>query len=122
MKSILDSVKKMLGIELEHDFYDEAIVMHINSAFMTLHQLGIGPPEGFSISDNITEWTEFLSEEQLKLLGSLKTFIFLKVKLVFDPPTSSYVLSSVDASIKEAEWRMKVQFEKPIVIETEEEE
>lgn len=120
MKSILDSIKKMLGIELEHDFYDEAIIMHINSAFMTLNQLGVGPKEGFAIESNVSEWEDFIPADKLVLLTTLKTYVFLKVKLVFDPPTSSFVLSSIDATLKEAEWRMKVLVEEPVLIETEE--
>jgi len=115
MKSILDSVKQMLGIEAGHTFYDEAIIMHINAAFMNLNQLGVGPVEGFQIQDSTTEWSDFLSEEKQLVLGYLKTYVFLKVKLIFDPPTSSFVLSAMDNNIKESEWRIKVQMEKPSV-------
>jgi hypothetical protein len=105
----------MLGIEAGHTFYDEAIIMHINAAFMNLNQLGVGPVEGFQIQDSTTEWSDFLSEEKQLVLGYLKTYVFLKVKLIFDPPTSSFVLSAMDNNIKESEWRIKVQMEKPSV-------
>lgn len=105
MISILTSVKKMLGIEAEYDHFDADIIMHINSVFMILTQLGIGPAGGFTIEDDTTTWFDFLPANDLSLEG-VKTYIYMKVRLMFDPPTSAAVLSSMERQISELEWRL----------------
>lgn len=114
MESILTSIKKLLGIMEEYEHFDQDIIMHINSAFMVLTQLGVGPSEGFSISDGTAIWTDFVSD--LTKVEAIKTYVYLKVKSVFDPPTSSAVIDSIDRTIKELEWRLNV------VVETKSEE
>ena len=84
MESILTSIKKLLGITEEYDQFDPDIIMHINSVFMILTQLGVGPAEGFSIEDDTAVWTDFIQD--VKKLESVKTYVYLKVKLAFDPP------------------------------------
>ena len=84
MDSILTSIKKLLGITEEDTSFDTDVIIQINSAFMILNQLGVGPEEGFIISDDMATWDEFLPEG--KQLEGVKTYIYLKVKLVFDPP------------------------------------
>lgn len=110
MESILTSIKKMLGITEEDTTFDADIIMHINSVFMTLTQLGVGPSAGFYIEDSITEWPEFTSD--LQKLQSIKTYVFLKVKLLFDPGSiGSSTLASYERQIQELEWRLNVQAE-----------
>ena len=109
MESILTSIKKLLGITEEYDQFDPDIIMHINSVFMILTQLGVGPAEGFSIEDDTTVWTDFIQD--VKKLESVKTYIYLKVKLAFDPPLSSAVIESMNRLINELEWRLNVAAE-----------
>ena len=109
MESILNSIKKLLGPGMEYDHFDPDIIIHINSAFSVLTQLGVGPAEGFFINDEAEKWEDFLPEE--KMIHSVKTYIYLKVKLVFDPPLTSAVLESMKEQIKELEWRLPVAVE-----------
>lgn len=109
MESILISIKKLLGITEEYDQFDPDIIMHINSVFMILTQLGVGPAEGFSIEDDTAVWTDFIQD--VKKLESVKTYIYLKVKLAFDPPLSSAVIESMNRLINELEWRLNVAAE-----------
>ena len=109
MESILISIKKLLGITEEYDQFDPDIIMHINSVFMVLTQLGVGPSEGFSIEDDTAVWTDFIQD--IKKLESVKTYIYLKVKLAFDPPLSSAVIESMNRLINELEWRLNVAAE-----------
>jgi hypothetical protein len=111
MESILTSIKKLLGIEEEYDHFDPDIIMHINSTFMTLNQLGVGPVEGFSIVDETSTWTDFIADNMK--LEAVKSYIHLKVKLLFDPPSSSAVIESINKSINELEWRLNVIAETP---------
>ena len=109
MESILTSIKKLLGITEEYDQFDPDIIMHVNSVFMILPQLGVGPAEGFSIEDDTAVWTDFIQD--VKKLESVKTYIYLKVKLLFDPPLSSAVIDSTNRLINELEWRLNVAAE-----------
>lgn len=109
MDSILTSIKKMLGISKEYDAFDAVLIMHINSVFMNLNQLGVGPNEGFSIMDETDQWTDFISEDQR--LEAIKSYMYLKVKLLFDPPMNSSVTESINRQINELEWRLNVTAE-----------
>ena len=109
MESILTSIKKMLGITEEYEHFDSDLIIHINSVFMILTQLGVGPPSGFSIQDKSTTWKEFISDETK--LQLVKSYMHMKVKLLFDPPLSSAVLASMEKMIAEAEWRLNVAAE-----------
>ena len=107
MESILTSIKKLLGIAEEYTHFDNDIIMHINSVFTTLTQLGVGPSEGFFIEDDSTYWTDFIAD--LSKLHAVKTYIYLKVKLVFDPASvGSSTLASYERQIQELEWRLNV--------------
>ena len=108
MESILTSIKKLLGITEEYEHFDADIVMHINSVFMILTQLGVGPSEGFSIKDKSTTWNEFVSDNQLE---SVKSYMHMKVKLMFDPPLSSAVMECMNRMISEFEWRLNIAAE-----------
>lgn len=111
MDSILNSIKKLLGITAEDDSFDIDIIMHINSVFLTLNQLGIGPDEPFSIQDELTIWEEFFGEEPS--VEMVKTYMYLKVRLLFDPPSSSAVLGAIERNISELEFRLNVAAETP---------
>lgn len=109
MESILTSIKKLLGIAEEYEFFDEDIIMHINSVFMILNQLGVGPSDGFRIEDKTTTWDDYISDN--KNLDAVKSYIHLKVKLLFDPPLSSAVIESMKQMIQELEWRLNITAE-----------
>jgi hypothetical protein len=104
MESILTSIKKMLGIAEEYEHFDPDIIMHINSAIMSLTQIGVGPSNGFMIEDETTAWSDFIPEAIN--LEAVKSYIYLKVKLLFDPPTNSTVIASYERQITEYEWRL----------------
>ena len=106
MESILTSIKKLLGISAEYEHFDQDLVIHINSVFMTLTQLGVGPEEGFSISDEDAIWSDFLKDK--KLLEAVKSYMYLKVRLLFDPPASSTVMESMNRMANEFEWRLYI--------------
>lgn len=110
MESILTSVKKMLGITEDYEHFDSDIVMHINSVFMILSQLGVGPTNGFTILDKSNTWDEFLPTDN-KNFEAVKTYMYLKVRLIFDPPLSSAVMEAMKQMINELEWRLNVEAE-----------
>lgn len=111
MESILTSVKKMLGITEEYTHFNKDIVMHINSVFSVLNQLGVGPDEGFVITGADALWTDFLPEG--KKLEMVKSYMYLRVRLLFDPPTSSSVMDAVNRQASELEWRLNVAVDPP---------
>ena len=106
MESILTSIKKMLGITEEYDHFDADLIMHINSVFMILTQLGVGPSEGFRIEDELATWSDIIPAD--KNFEIIKSYMHLKVKMLFDPPLSSVVLGSMERMISEFEWRINV--------------
>ena len=107
MESILNTIKKMLGFEEDYDAFDTDIIVNINMVFNILLQLGVGPAEGFVITGPSETWSEYL-DDTLKL-EMVKTYIYLKVKQIFDPGTSSALNNAIDNQIKELEWRLNVQ-------------
>lgn len=109
MDSILTSIKKLLGITEDCTDFDSDIVMHINSVFMVLNQLGVGPANGFRIEDESAEWNEFIDDEEC--LDAVKSYMHLKVKLLFDPPLNGSVMEATKQMINELEWRLNVQAE-----------
>lgn len=114
--SILTSTKKILGITKDYTAFDFDIITHINAAFSTLNQIGIGPEDGFMIEDKNSFWEEYeVPNNQLNLV---KTYIFLKVKFIFDPPGTSFVLESIENQIKEFEWRLKTMREEELWIQS----
>ena len=104
--SILTSIKKMLGVAEDYTEFDEDIITHINSVFLNLTQLGVGPEEGFMIEDDTAAWEDFINDSIR--LQAVKTYMYLKVKLLFDPPLSSSVTESFTRMIAELEWRLNV--------------
>lgn len=105
-ESILNSVKKVLGIDPDYDAFDTDVIIHINSVFSILNQLGLGPQEGFMIEDDSATWGDFLLDDMR--LNSVKTYVYLKVRIIFDPPTLGYVLTALQEQTKELEWRLNV--------------
>ena len=104
--SILTSVKKLLGLTEDYTYFDADIIMHINMAFMVLYQLGVGTSAPFSIEDKTAVWSDFVGDAQD--LNGVKTYVYLKVKQVFDPPQSSAAAEAIKQSIAELEWRLNV--------------
>lgn len=109
MNSILTSIKKLIGIAEECEDFDDDIIIHINSAFSTLNQIGIGPDEGFVIEDDSKEWSEY--SDNLLIIGLVKTYVYLQTKLLFDPPSSGTLMESINRKISEIEWRLNVIYE-----------
>ena len=105
-ESILASIKKLLNVDPEDQSFDTDIVVLINGEFMTLQQLGIGPDEGFAISDYSTCWTDFFDDK--KLIDAVKTYVYMRVRMVFDPPASSVVADAINNKIAELTWRLNV--------------
>lgn len=103
-ESILTSIKQLLGIAEEYEHFDPNIIMHINSVFSILTQMGVGPAAGFSIKDKSAVWSDFISEESK--LEAVKSYINMKVRLLFDPPLSSAVIECMNRMISEFEWRL----------------
>lgn len=112
MESILTSIKKLLGIAEEYTHFDADLIIHINSVLSILTQIGVGPAEGFSIKDKTSVWGDFIPENSnLELPGIrelIKSYVYMKVKLLFDPPLISAVIESTNRIISELEWRIQV--------------
>lgn len=107
MTSILTSIKKLLGVSEADTNFDTDITIHINTVFTVLTSLGIGPAEGFLITGKDDNWETFLGEGTA--YNSVETYMYLKVKLIFDPPTSTNVFTAFENTAKELEWRLVVQ-------------
>lgn len=105
-ESILVSVKKLLGIAPEYEVFDTDIILHVNSALSVLTQLGIGPSKGYMIRDANDMWSDFVKDDPRQEL--LKVYVYLRVRLIFDPPSSSSVIEAINNQIKEYEWRLTV--------------
>lgn len=109
MESILDSIKKLLGIQPEYRAFDEDLIIHINTVFIILNQLNVGPEEGFMIVDGSESWDDFIKGINETMV---KTYIYLKVRLMFDPPTSGILVESMNSMISELEWRLFLEGDK----------
>ena len=118
MESILTSIKKLLGIAEEYTHFDSDLIIHINSVLSILTQIGVGPAEGFSIKDESSVWEDFVPENSKWEL--IKSYTYMKVKLLFDPPLSSAVIESTNRIISELEWRIQVAADPVKTIEEEE--
>ncbi len=103
-QSILKSVKKILNIDPMYTVFDLDIITHINSTFSTLQQLGIGDPDGFMIEDDEALWVDFIGADPR--LNQVKTYICLKTRILFDPPTTTYLIGALEKQIQELEWRL----------------
>lgn len=119
-ESILTSIKKLLGIAEDYEHFDQDIIIHINTALMILTQIGVGPSEGFFITDKSATWADFINgdsetvtigfdgatETGISSIGGLKTYVYIKVKLVFDPPQNSFTIDALNKQALEYEWRL----------------
>lgn len=108
-ESILNSTKHALGLTDEYTVFDDVVILHINTAFSEFTQLGVGPKEGYFITDADNVWTEFLGES--KRLELTKTCLYMKVKLIFDPPETSFAIDAINKVIERLEWRMNFEAE-----------
>lgn len=106
MDSILNTTKKQLGIDTEDDSFDIDIIVCINTVLYKLHELGIGPTKGLIIQDKDDSWDELLNDSNITNLEGIKTYIYLKTKILFDPPTNSTILEALKSEASEIEWRM----------------
>lgn len=106
-ESILTSIKKLLGIDENYTHFDPDIVMHINSVFSILTQMGVGPANGFSISGKDETWSQFILDKP-NIFSLVKSYVYMKVRLLFDPPLSSAAIESINRQISEFEWRLFV--------------
>ena len=106
--SILNSVKLQLGILPEYTVFDQQLILAINTAFSILHQLGVGPKDGYAIENKSNRWDEVVTKQSLNMV---KSYVFLKVKLLFDPPATSFVLDAYNKQLAEMEWRINSEVE-----------
>lgn len=108
-ESILDSVKKVLGFDPSYTVFDTDVLMHINTVFSDLNDLGIGPTDGYSITDSTSQWSAFLGSDAT--LNRVKTYMFLRVRMIFDPPISGFAIDAMNKQIEQLEWRISVKRE-----------
>lgn len=107
VSSILDSVKKMQGISSDDTNFDDELIMHINGALMIMTQLGVGPASGFSITSKDQTWEQLLQGR--KDLDLVFNAVYLRVRLIFDPPANSFLVTAIERQIKEYDWRISEQ-------------
>ena len=108
--SILNSIKKLIGLDQDYTEFDTDLIIHINSVFLDLEQLGAGSQDGFFIEGSTETWEDFLPDDPL-VLNSIKSYMYLKVKKLFDTPTSSSAMDSLNSLIDRFEWRINVAIE-----------
>ena len=113
---ILTTVKESLGLSESHIAFDSEIIIHINSAISTLTQLGVGPKDGFLVSGYAETWADFIGTSNK--LNNVKSYLFMRVKVLFDPPDTGFVMTHLKEAIKEEEWRLMVTADPPIPEET----
>lgn len=109
--SILKSTKKLLNVSPDDDSFDLDIMTHINNAFSNLHDIGVGPEDGFVIEGEDEEWTDFLPEEDKVKLSKAKAVVFLSTRMAFDPPNSGFLKDAIEGQLNEAMWRLNVNRE-----------
>lgn len=113
-QKILDSIKSLLGIEIDDNSFDVEIIVHINSAFSTLHQLGVGPASAFAIDTGNEIWAEFIND--VTTINSVKALVYYEVRLAFDPPATSYGISAFERMRDELKWRLMVDRDPGILV------
>lgn len=106
MDSILVSIKKLLGIDAAYTAFDVDVIIHINTAFAVLNQLGVGPADGFMIEGEEEIWDDYITDSNFSMV---KTFVYLKVRLAFDPPTSTALIESMNNMLNELTWRLELE-------------
>lgn len=109
MDSILTSIKKMLGITEEYTHFDQELIIYINSALMILTQIGVGPADGYVVEDAEDRWSDFIVKKQdLQRMRAIESYVYMRVKLVFDPPPSSATVQAMENQIRELEFRLNI--------------
>ena len=108
-ESILKTIKQLIGCPDDFEQFDLDLIVHINSAFATLTQLGVGPKEGYRITGADNEWSEF--EDDIQKLSLIKDYVYIKTRLLFDPPTSGSLMDSLKEQLKEMEWRLYILYD-----------
>ena len=108
-ESILKTIKQLIGCPDDFEQFDLDLIVHINSAFATLTQLGVGPKEGYRITGADNEWSEF--EDDVQKLSLIKDYVYIKTRLLFDPPTSGSLMDSLKEQLKEMEWRLYMLYD-----------
>jgi hypothetical protein len=116
MESILTTIKKLLGYDEDYTQFDPDIIIYINMALLSANQIGVGPAQGFTISDKNKTWSDFIGDRED--IDAVKTYIYLKVRLIFDPPSNSYLVDLIKHEIDELEWRLNSQVDPLPVITT----
>lgn len=111
--SILISTKKILGIDESYTAFDLDIITHINSALAILHQLGIGPDPALAIQDDTTTWSALTQDDTM--LNSVRSYVYLRVRLLFDPPQTSFLIKAQEEQLREIEWRLNIYREGTLV-------
>jgi len=112
VSSILNDVKHMLGLLPSENAFDSDVMIHINTVFTTLSQLGVGPPLGYMIEDQTDEWDDFITDDRL---NGVKSYMFLRVKIIFDPPATGFTQASMDRQILELEYRLRLEAEEQAI-------
>lgn len=108
-ESILETIAKAIGIGENYDYFNQELIMHINTVLMGLRQIGIGPTTPYVVTDSTATWSDFLGED--KNFEAVKTYMCLRVKMLFDPPTSSSLMDAMNNQISEWEWRLSIEYE-----------
>lgn len=106
MESILDSIKQLLGISADDTNFDKDLILHINGALMIVNQLGVGPDDGYSITGKSNTWAEFMLGRSDR--GLVQNAVYLRVRLIFDPPQNSFLVSAIEKQIQEYDWRISI--------------
>lgn len=107
MTSILNDTKKMLGLAEDYNPFDLDVLTHINAVLSIVTQLGVGPPRGLVVEDETTQWESFLPLDDPRF-NAVKTYVYLRVRLLFDPPTTSYLITAMEQQVQELTWRINV--------------
>ena len=111
-ESILISIRSKF-VEADDTSFDDDLIMHINSTFMILNQLGVGPSEGFMITDETSKWSDFLGDSNVVFLSATKTFVYDSIRLIFDPPSNSFLVTAIEKRMEEYKWRLNAQVDPP---------
>jgi hypothetical protein len=109
VSNILDDIKKTLSLAPDYTAFDQEIIIFINTALSTLNQIGIGPDAGLMIADNTTTWDAFIGSDAN--YNNVKSYIYLRARMLFDPPNNSFVINAMTKQIEELEWRLNVKRE-----------
>jgi hypothetical protein len=114
-KSILTTIKKLLGLTEEYTAFDTDIIVHINTVLTNLIQMGVGPVNGFMIEDSTKKWSDFVPSDKLLFVQQLISYVYIKVRLLFDPPANTNLIDSLKANALELEFRLYSEHLKEVI-------